>query len=203
MESFLTGLGLSGSAGLNAYLPLLIIGAMVRLDLMDVKEPYDTLASWPVLAVLVVLLLIEMTADKIPAVDNINDGISTFIRPTAGALLMAASTSNVENTDANALTIITILSGSLSAGAIHAIKATARPAVTISTAGFGNFFVSILEDVISFVVSIFAILLPFIVVFFALSTVALTGWLLWDIQRTRRYFPREVKRSTGLVQSYD
>lgn len=188
MESFLTGLGLSGSAGLNAYLPLLIIGLMVRLDLMEVQEPYDTLASWPVLLVLILLLLIEMTADKIPAVDSLNDGINTLIRPTAGAVLMAASTSSVESTDPTAITIFSLLSGSVFAGGTHAVKAVARPAVTVTTGGTGNFIVSFIEDVISFFVSLFAVLLPFIVIFFAMSMVTIVGWWVWDRKRTRRYF---------------
>lgn len=188
MESFLTGLGLSGSAGLNAYLPLLIIGLMVRLDLMEVQEPYDTLASWPVLLVLILLLLIEMTADKIPAVDSLNDGINTLIRPTAGAVLMAASTSSVESTDPTAITIFSLLSGSIFAGGTHAVKAAARPAVTVTTGGTGNFIVSFIEDVISFFVSVFAVLLPFIVIFFAMSMVTIVSWWVWDRKRTRRYF---------------
>lgn len=200
MESYLTGLGLSGSAGLNAYLPLFIIGLMVRFEVMEVKEPYDTLGAWPVLLVLVILLLIEMTADKIPAVDSLNDGINTLIRPTAGALLMASSTSNVESTDATALTLMSILSGSISAGVLHSIKATARPAVTVTTGGMGNFVVSIVEDIISLLVSIFAILLPFLVIFFIMSVVALAGWLYWEMKRTRRYFPRENHFSTDLIR---
>lgn len=188
MESILTGLGLSGSAGLNAYLPLFIIGVMTRLDLMKVDEPYDRLASWPILLSLLVLLLIEMTADKIPAVDSINDGINTLIRPAAGAVLMAASTSSVESIDPTASTLLSLFSGSIFAGGTHAIKATTRPAVTLTTGGTGNFVVSFLEDVVSFFVSIFAILLPFIVIFLTMSVAAIIGWWVWDRKRTQRYF---------------
>jgi len=203
MESALTGLGLSGSAGLNAYLPLLILGVMGRLDVMTLNEPYDLLTSIPVLLVVAVLLLIEMTADKVPAVDTLNDGINTLIRPLAGALLFAASTSAVQDVDPTTLTIASLVTGSFSAGSIHAIKATVRPGVTMSTGGIGNFFVSIFEDITSFIVSIFAILLPFIVIFFSLSVVALSGWVVWDIQRTRRYFPQEKrKRKRGLLLDF-
>lgn len=188
MESILTGLGLSGSAGLNAYLPLLIIGVMTRLDLMEVQDPYDRLASWPILLTLFVLLLIEMVADKIPAVDTLNDGINTLIRPAAGAVLMAASTSSVESIDPTASTLLSLLSGSVFAGGTHAVKATTRPAVTLTTGGTGNFIVSFLEDVVSFFVSIFAILLPFIVIFLTMSVAAIIGWWVWDRKRTQRYF---------------
>ena len=43
------------------------------------------------LGVLVVLLAIEMTVDKIPAADTANDIIQTVVRPAAGAILFAAS----------------------------------------------------------------------------------------------------------------
>jgi hypothetical protein len=194
MESLLTGLGLSGSAGLNAYLPLFILGVAQRMGWMDLAEPYDTLGAPAVLGALIVLMIIEMTADKVPAVDSLNDGINTVIRPAAGALLMASSTSAVNSSDPEFITFMSILSGGISAGVIHALKAVTRPAVTVTTGGFGNMFVSLIEDVFAFFVSVFAIFLPFIVIFFSMSAVALTGWAVWDMQRTKHYFGKSAMR---------
>lgn len=188
MESFLTGLGLSGSAGLNTYLPMLIIGIMHRLDLMKVDEPYDKLSSPLILALVTVLLVVEIVADKFPGIDHMNDMVNSFIRPVAGAILFTASTSAVESTDPTLMLAASILGGGFSAGGVHALKASARPAVTFSTFGFGNIIVSTIEDVISFTISLFAVLLPFVVIFFTMSVLALSGWLLWDIRRTRTYF---------------
>jgi len=50
-----------------------------------------------VIGALIVLLLIEMTVDKIPAVDSINDIIQTIGRPVAGAILFAASSGVIGN----------------------------------------------------------------------------------------------------------
>jgi hypothetical protein len=84
-------IGLSTSAGLNAYLPLLVVALVARCtDLVRLNEPWDVLTSGWVIALLAVLLLIEMTVDKIPGVDTINDGIQTVGRPLAGAILFAA-----------------------------------------------------------------------------------------------------------------
>ena len=84
-----TAFGLSGSAGLNAYIPLLIVALAGRFPASDplikLNSPYDLLSSWWVIGLLVVLLAIEMLVDKIPAVDTLNDGIQTFVRPVAGA----------------------------------------------------------------------------------------------------------------------
>ncbi|RIK11906.1 MAG: hypothetical protein DCC51_17140 [Anaerolineae bacterium] len=87
--------GLSGSAGLNAYIPLLLVALAARFPtgdpLIKLQAPYDLMGSWWVIGLLVVLLVIEIVADKIPAVDTVNDGIQTFIRPAAGAILFAGS----------------------------------------------------------------------------------------------------------------
>jgi hypothetical protein len=84
------------------------------------------------------------------------------------------------------------LSGSVSAGSVHAAKTAIRPGVTVSSGGMGNPFVSLIEDVISTVVSLFAVLLPFVILLFSFSAVAIGGWWVWDWRRTRKYFVAEV-----------
>ena len=88
----LAAFGLSASAGLNAYIPLLIVSLVAKFtNLVTLAQPWDALTSWWTIGVLIVLSLVEFFADKIPAVDHVNDAIQTFIRPTAGAILFAAS----------------------------------------------------------------------------------------------------------------
>ena len=87
-----TAFGLSASAGLNAYLPLLVVALAAKYsNLIKLNEPWDVMTSWWVIGALIVLLLIEMTVDKIPAVDTVNDIVQTVGRPIAGAILFAAS----------------------------------------------------------------------------------------------------------------
>jgi uncharacterized membrane protein len=154
--------GLSGSAGLNAYIPLLIVAVASRYPLNDpfieLAEPYNLLSNPWIIVLLSVLLIIEMLADKIPVVDSINDGIQTFIRPVAGAILFAASANVI--TDISP--IITLGAGLLTSGGVHVTKSLARPVVTATTGGTGNWAVSILEDVVAFFTSIFALLIPII-----------------------------------------
>jgi uncharacterized membrane protein HdeD (DUF308 family) len=152
--------GLSGSAGLNAYIPLLVVALAGRFPqnnpLIELAHPYDALTSWWAIGVLVILLLIEMFVDKVPAVDSVNDVIQTLIRPSAGAVLFAANAQVI--TDISP--VITIIAGLLLAGSVHVTKGVIRPVVTTTTAGTGNWIVSIIEDVIAFFVSILAILVP-------------------------------------------
>jgi len=152
--------GLAGSAGLNAYIPLLLVALTARFPLNDplleLGEPYHLIGSWWAIGILVVLLLIEMTVDKIPAVDTLNDTIQTFIRPAAGAVLFAANAHVI--TDIHP--ILALGAGLILAGSVHTVKGVARPLVTATTAGTGNWAVSIVEDITAFFMSLLSIFLP-------------------------------------------
>ena len=163
MIDILSAFGLSSAAGLNAYLPLLIVGLLARFtDLITLNKPWDILENPWVLALLTLLLLIEMTADKIPAVDTLNDTIQTFIRPAAGAILFASS----HNVISDMSPVLALALGLFAAGGMHAVKATARPVVTATTAGVGNPIVSTAEDIASAVMTLVAIILPFLAAIF-------------------------------------
>lgn len=156
-----TAFGLSASAGLNAYIPLLIVGLLARYtDLINLSKPWDTLANPWIILMLCILVIIEMLADKIPAVNHINDLIQTLIRPAAGAVAFAASAHVV--TDVHP--VLALACGLLVAGTVHVAKAgVMRPLVTATTGGTANTPVSIAEDVTSTVLSIVAIVLPIII----------------------------------------
>jgi hypothetical protein len=170
--------GLSASAGLNAYIPLLVVGVIAHYtDLIRLNPPWDTLANPWVLIILGILVIIEMLADKIPAVNHINDGIQTFVRPAAGAVAFAASAEVI--TDIHPA--VALVCGLLIAGGVHAVKAAAvRPAVTATTGGAGNVPVSIAEDIVSTVVSILAILIPILIGTLLIVVLALVIWWLWN-----------------------
>jgi hypothetical protein len=170
--------GLSASAGLNAYIPLLILALVARFtNFITLSEPWDLLTSPWIIGLLVVLSVVEFFADKIPAVNHVNDAIQTFIRPTAGALAFAASAQVI--TDIHP--VLSLGAGLLMAGTVHAAKSLAvRPAVTATTGGAGNIPISILEDIISTVLSILAILLP---VFIAIVAILVTTWIIWRLWR--------------------
>ncbi|MGZ5425538.1 MAG: DUF4126 domain-containing protein [Candidatus Aminicenantales bacterium] len=157
MLGLLGAFGLAAATGLNAYLPLLIVGLLARTtDLIALKAPWSALTHPVVLIVIGVLLLIEFTVDKIPAVDTVNDVIQTVFRPAAGAILFAAS----GNVISNVSPVLAMVCGLLIAGGVHAAKAVARPAVTAGTLGMGNPVVSLAEDAVSGVTTVVAIVAP-------------------------------------------
>ena len=180
MEGIFSAFGLSASAGLNAYIPMLIVALIAKFtSLIELQEPWDALSSWWIIGLLVVLSVVEFFADKIPALNHVNDIIHTIIRPTAGAILFAASADAVTNVHP----VLSLAAGLLVAGGVHAAKAGAvRPAVTATTAGTGNILVSVLEDIISTVLSILAILLP---VFLGFLLAMFTAWVIWFLWRRR------------------
>lgn len=175
--SLFSAFGLAASAGLNAYIPLLITGVIAHYtDWIVLSPPWDTLANPWVLIVLGLLVIVEMLADKVPAVNHINDAIQTFIRPTAGAILFAASTRVITGLNP----VLAIICGLLVAGTVHGVKSLIiRPMVTVTTAGMGNTPVSIIEDITATVITILAWLLPI------LMLLVVGVLLLWWLQRRR------------------
>ncbi len=172
--------GLSASAGLNAYIPLLVVGVLAHYtDLIKLTPPWDTLANPWILIMLGILLIIEMLADKLPAVNHINDLIQTFVRPVAGAIAFAASTNVVHGINP----LLALACGLLVAGSIHLVKSAAvRPAVTVATGGAGNIPVSIAEDATSTLVSLMSVLVPIAVAVVVAVLIIVLLW--WWARRT-------------------
>ena len=178
LTGIFTAFGLSASAGLNAYIPLLIVGLIGRYtELMKLNAPWDTLSNPWIILMLSGLVIVEMLADRIPAVNHLNDLIQTLIRPAAGAVAFAASANVV--TDVSP--VLALACGLLVACSVHVAKAGAvRPMVTATTAGAGNIPVSIAEDIVSTVLSILAIVLPILV---GTLMVVLAAFIIWWLYR--------------------
>jgi hypothetical protein len=169
---------LAAAAGLNAYIPLVVVGFLQYFDWVDFGSPFDDLANPWVLGVLVVLLLIEVLADKIPAVDSMNDLVQTVVRPAAGAVLFAASTS--VGTDIPPA--VSLIAGLLTAGTIHGTKAAMRPVLNAGSAGAAAPVVSTGEDIVSTALAFAAILAPFLI----LIALGVFAWLVVRWRRRRR-----------------
>ncbi len=170
-----TAFGLSSSAGLNAYIPLLILALLARFTpLIELGEPWALLTNGWIMLLLSILLLIEIFADKVPVIDSINDVIQTFIRPTAGAILFAASTQQ----SIHLHPVFAMACGVVLAGGVHVIKAGARPVLTATTGGTANPVVSTLEDIVATVTSLVAIILPYLVLAWLALCIVIALWLL-------------------------
>ena len=171
--------GLSTASGLNAYLPCLAVALTARYtNLPALNRPWDVLTSPWAIGVLAVLLLIEMTVDKIPAVDTVNDVIQTVGRPAAGAIVFAASSGAFGELNP----VLAFIAGLILAGGVHAAKTASRPLVTAATGGMGNWLVSFLEDIVAFITAVMSILLPLLMLILIVGGLILFAWR-WSARR--------------------
>jgi uncharacterized membrane protein len=190
MLELLTGTGLAAAAGLNAYIPLLLVGLSSRfLDWIQLPPAWAWLENEWVLIVLGVLFVIEVVADKIPVVDSVNDWIQTIVRPAAGGILFGSGTSSetVAVTDPAEFFAsnqwVPIVIGIVLSLLVHAGKTFARPAANAVTAGVAAPVLSTLEDISSVVLSLLAILFPVLVI---VGVIGLAVGLIAVFRRMRR-----------------
>ncbi|MFR9779243.1 DUF4126 domain-containing protein [Micromonospora sp. MS34] len=202
MLELLTGSGLAASAGLNAYIPLLLMGLLARYtDLVDLPGSWQWLGNGWVILILAVLLAVEVVADKVPVVDHVNDVVQTVVRPTAGGLAFGAGSSSETVTVSDPDTFfsshqwVPVVVGVLIALGVHLLKSAARPVINATTAGFGAPVASTAEDATSAVMSVVALLLPVLVLVFLVGFVAFLFWFLRRRKDRRR--ERAAARAAG------
>ena len=183
-SSIVAGFGLAAPAGLNAWIPMLVASVAAKIGWLKLNPPFNVLGETWVLIVLLVLVTIELFVDKIPAVDTLNDIIHTFIRPVAGGILFAAQVGAIGGLDPT----VGFVLGLLSAGAVHAVKATGRPLVTTFTGGIFNPIVSMVEDIIAGVTAVLALVVPILAALLMLMLLGVAGWMVlrWRERRRRR-----------------
>ncbi|HSN93535.1 MAG TPA: DUF4126 domain-containing protein [Anaerolineaceae bacterium] len=185
MESTILGIlgafGLSFSAGLNAYIPLLIVSLLGRFtDLIQFAKPWDALTSWWTIGVLIVLVVVEAFADKAPLLHHANDLIQTFIRPTAGAILFAASAKTITEISP----ILSVIAGILVAGSVHVAKSAAvRPLISAASAGTASPVASFIEDILATALSVLSVVLPVLMLIFLILTI---WWVVWIVRKFKR-----------------
>ena len=172
--NLLSAFGLSTAAGLNAYVPLLVVGVLARYtNLIQLSEPFNLLTHPLVLLVIAVLALLDFIGDKIPAVDHALHAAGLIIHPIAGAILFMSANSATGSVNP----LLAAICGLIIAGSTHTARATARPLATATTAGVANPVISFFEDVVSLILSVLAIVLPvlafLLVLLFAILLVVL------------------------------
>ncbi|MEE8218396.1 MAG: DUF4126 domain-containing protein [Vicinamibacteria bacterium] len=155
-------IALAASAGLRAWLPLLLAGGLARLGVLDLGSSFAFLGSDKALMLFGVATIVELLGDKVPAVDHALDVIGTPLRPAAGALL-AASVLGTVSDPLTALVLGTAV-GAPAALVPHVAKSALRMVSTTLTGGLANPLLSLLEDAIAILTFVLAILVPFLVV---------------------------------------
>ena len=161
-------IALAACAGVRAWLPLLLAGGLSRAGFLELGDSFAFLSSNKALVLFGLATVLEIAADKIPALDHALDALSTVLRPAAGALLAAS----VIGRFADPLTALAlgVAVGAPAALVPHAAKSTLRAVSSTLTAGLANPVISLIEDVLAVVMFVLAVLVPIAVVLLLLLT---------------------------------
>lgn len=202
MIEFLIGSSLAASAGLNAWMPLFLLGLADRfLPAVNLPSGWSWISSDIALWVLGALLLLEIIADKIPALDSINDVVQSVLRPASGGIVFGAGASSqtlaVENPSEffSENTWMPIVTGIVIALIVHVVKATTRVTANTVTGGMAAPALSTAEDGAAFLLAALAIIVP------VLAGVLLIGLIVAVVMAFRRRRRRRRAREEAAVST--
>lgn len=70
---------------------MLLMGLLGRFtNLINLPSGWSWMENGWVLTIVAVLLAVEIVADKVPALDSVNDTVQTLVRPTAGGIVFGS-----------------------------------------------------------------------------------------------------------------
>ena len=173
------------AAGLNLYATVAVLGLLARFGHLPLPPGLHLLQGWPVIAACIVLFVIEIFADKIPAFDLIWNALHTFIRVPIAGLLAYQATSQLSPEHQ----LLATLLGAAVALAAHGGKMAARAAVTPSPEPFSNIALSLGEDALAIALTWLATRHPYAAGTLAAIFVAVIVLLMhWVIRAMRALF---------------
>ncbi len=188
-------MGAAWASGINLYAALLVLGVGGSTGHIALPPELQVLQDPMVIGAAGLMYFIEFFADKTPGVDSGWDGIHTFIRIPAGALLAASAVGDV--TPALEITA-GILGGSMSA-ASHAAKAGSRLMINTSPEPFTNWTASISED-IAVIAGLWAALnYPIAFIIFLVLFLIFLVWFLPKIWRGVKLLFTKLGQLLGLI----
>lgn len=136
-------LGVAWASGINLYAAIFMLGFMGTTGNIELPPDLQVLSDPMVMLAAGFMYCVEFFADKVPGVDTGWDGIHTFIRIPAGAILAAGAVGEVGTA---AQLAAGIAGGTLATGS-HLTKAGSRVMINTSPEPFSNWFTSVGEDV--------------------------------------------------------
>ncbi|WP_193596293.1 DUF4126 domain-containing protein [Microbacterium sp. YJN-G] len=202
MIEFLIGSSLAASAGLNAWMPLFLLGLADRfIPAVELPSGWAWLSGDVTLWILGGLLVLEIVADKIPAVDSVNDVVQSLLRPASGGIAFGAGASaqTIAVDDPSSFFAdnawVPIVAGIVIALVVHIVKASGRVAANTMTGGLAAPVLSTAEDGASFALAAAAIIVPVLAVVL-LAGLIVAAVLLVRRRRARRQVPHDPDLTT-------
>ena len=178
-------LGVAWASGINLYAAMLMLGYLGTTGSLDLPPDLQILTHPLVMLSAGVMYCVEFFADKVPGIDTGWDGLSTFIRIPAGAVLAAGAMGEVGSA---AQLAAAIAGGTLAAGS-HATKTGTRVLINTSPEPVSNWFASVSEDVAVIAGLWTALHYPILFIVLLVMFILLMIWLLPKLWRgIRRIF---------------
>ncbi len=137
-------MGAAWASGINLYATMAMLGYMGITGNIVLPEALQILQDPLVMTAAAFMYCVEFFADKTPGLDTGWDGIHTFIRIPAGAMLAAGA---VGELGPGVELAAAIVGGGLAAGS-HATKAGSRVLINTSPEPVSNWTASISEDLL-------------------------------------------------------
>jgi hypothetical protein len=167
--AILVGIGLAASCGFRVFVPMLVVSAAAHSGYLELSDSFRWLGTLPAIISFGVASLVEIAAYYVPWLDNALDIVATPIATIAGAVLFAASV-----TDLNPLLrwSLAIIAGGGSAAVVQGATVVSRLASTTTTGGLANFIFTTMETVTGFILSILSIIVPILAISLLVASVA-------------------------------
>ena len=181
-------LGASWASGINLYAVLLVLGIGGSTGNIDLPPDLEILQDPMVIGAAGLMYFIEFFVDKTPGVDTGWDGLHTFVRIPAGAMLAAGAVGDVSP-------VLEVTAGILGGGVAatsHAAKAGSRMLINTSPEPVTNWTASITEDLMVFGGLWAALNHPVLFLVLFIAFIALTIWLLPKIYRLLKTVFRKI-----------
>lgn len=137
-------MGVGWASGINLYATIFMLGMLNNMGHIALPEELQVVSDPLVLMAAGFMYFVEFFADKIPGVDTGWDGLHTFIRIPAGAVLAAGAVGDMSVPVELAAALV---GGTLAAGS-HAAKAGSRVLINTSPEPVTNWTASISEDLL-------------------------------------------------------
>lgn len=184
-------LGAAWASGINLYAAIFVLGWFGSTGQVDLPPDLQVLTHPGVMFAAGTMYVVEFFADKIPGFDTLWDGVHTFIRIPAGALLAAGAAQGIDVGQAGELAAL-LLGGSLAATS-HTAKAGTRVLINTSPEPVSNWGASLAEDV-SVIAGLWAALhYPWLFIALLVVFLLVVAWALPRIWRAIKRIARAVR----------
>jgi hypothetical protein len=175
-------MGVAWASGINLYASIATLGLLGASGNLDLPPDLVILQHPAVIVAAGFMYCVEFFADKIPGVDTAWDGLHTFVRIPAAAILAAGAVGEVDP----ALTLVAGILGGTLAATSHTLKAGTRVLINASPEPFSNSAVSLAEDTLVFAGLLGAVYQPEAFLVFVVLFIVGAVWAIPKIWRGAR-----------------